>query len=132
MATTETPAAPEGGTSAADIAKLVIAAALLIAGVVGYYWLADSALILRVLCVIGGVLAGAVVAWLTTPGRQFTVVASEAVAGVMKVVWPTRKETMQTTAAVFAFVVVMAVFLWVSDKTLEWVLYDLILGWKKS
>jgi preprotein translocase subunit SecE len=132
MATTETPAAPQGGTSAADIAKLAIAALLLVAGVVGYYWLADSALILRVLSVIGGVLAGAAVAWLTTPGRQFTVFASEAVAEVKKVVWPTRKETMQTTAAVFAFVVVMAVFLWLSDKTLEWVLYDLILGWKKS
>jgi len=133
MATTETPAAPEGGgTSAADIAKLAIAAVLLVAGVVGYYWLADSALILRVLCVIGGALAGAAVAWVTTPGRQFTVFASEAVAEVKKVVWPTRKETIQTTAAVFAFVVVMAVFLWVSDKTLEWVLYDLILGWKKS
>ena len=49
-----------------------------------------------------------------------------------KVVWPTRKETIQTTAAVFAFVFVMAVFLWVSDKTLEWVLYDIILGWKKT
>jgi preprotein translocase subunit SecE len=58
--------------------------------------------------------------------------ASEAVGEVKKVVWPTRKETMQTTAAVFAFVVVMAVFLWISDKTLEWVLYDLILGWKKT
>ena len=132
MATTETPAAPEGGTSAADIAKLVVAAALVIAGVVGYYWLADSALILRVLCVIGGALAGAAVAWLTTPGRQFTVFATEAIAEVKKVVWPTRKETMQTTAAVFAFVVVMAVFLWVSDKTLEWVLYEVILSWKKT
>ena len=49
-----------------------------------------------------------------------------------KVVWPTRKETVQTTAAVFAFVVVMAVFLWLSDKTLEWVLYDVVLGWKKG
>jgi len=132
MATTETPAAPESGASAADIAKLVIAGALVIAGVVGYYWLADSALILRVLCVIGGLLAGAATAWLTTPGRQFTVFASEAIVEVKIVVWPTRKETMQTTAAVFAFVVVMAVFLWVSDKTLEWVLYELILGWKKT
>ena len=49
-----------------------------------------------------------------------------------KVVWPTRKETLQTTGIVFAFVVVMALFLWISDKGLEWVLYDLILGWKKS
>ena len=53
------------------------------------------------------------------------------VAEVKKVVWPTRKETLQTTAAVFAFVVVMAVFLWISDKALEWILYDLIMGWKK-
>ena len=47
-------------------------------------------------------------------------------------VWPTRKETVQTTAAVFAFAVAMAVFLWISDKGLEWVLYDVILGWKKT
>ena len=39
---------------------------------------------------------------------------------------------MQTTAAVFAFVVAMALFLWLTDKSLEWVLYDLILGWKKT
>jgi preprotein translocase subunit SecE len=130
MATTETPG-PEG-TSAVDIAKLAVAAVLLVAGIVGYYWFSDSALILRVLCVIGGALAGAGVAWMTAPGREFTVFAAEAVAEVKKVVWPTRKETMQTTAAVFAFVVVMAVFLWASDKTLEWVLYELVLGWKKT
>ena len=38
---------------------------------------------------------------------------------------------MQTTAFVFAFAVVMALFLWMTDKTLEWVFYDLILGWRK-
>jgi preprotein translocase subunit SecE len=130
MATTDTPVA--SGTSPVDIAKLVVAAAFVVAGIVGYYWLADSALILRVLCVIGGVLAGGAIAWLTAPGREFTVFAAEAVTEVKKVVWPTRKETIQTTAAVFAFVIVMAVFLWLSDKTLEWVLYEWILGWKKS
>jgi preprotein translocase subunit SecE len=118
--------------AAADIAKLVIAVALVVAGIVGYYWLADRALILRVLSVLAGVAAGATVAWFSTPGREFAVFASEAVGEVKKVVWPTRKETIQTTAAVFAFVVVMAVFLWLSDKTLEWVLYDLVLGWKKT
>ena len=56
----------------------------------------------------------------------------EAVAETKKVVWPTRKESFQTTAAVFAFVVLMAVFLWISDKSLEFMLYDVILGWKKS
>ena len=115
-----------------DKVKLAIAAGFLAAGIWAYYWLSDMALVLRVLAVIAGLLAGAAVAWFTAPGREFAVFASESVVEVKKVVWPTRKETMQTTAAVFAFVVVMAVFLWVSDKTLEWVLYELILGWKKT
>ena len=115
-----------------DIAKLAIAVALVAAGIAGYYLLGDSALVLRILAVIGGIAAGAALAAFTVPGREFTAFAREAVVEVKKVVWPTRKETIQTTAAVFAFVLVMAVFLWLSDKTLEWVLYDLILGWKKT
>jgi preprotein translocase subunit SecE len=114
-----------------DKAKLVVAATMVALGVWGYYWLADSALVLRVLAVIAGLLVAGAVAWWSEPGRQFAVFAGESVAEVKKVVWPTRKETMQTTAAVFAFVVVMAVFLWMTDKALEWVLYDLIMGWKK-
>jgi preprotein translocase subunit SecE len=50
---------------------------------------------------------------------------------VKKVVWPERKEAIQITAYVFGFVLIMAVFLWLTDKTLEWLFYDLILGWKK-
>jgi preprotein translocase subunit SecE len=122
----------EGKMAPADIAKLAVAALLALAGIAGYYLLADSALVLRILSVLGGVIAGAVAAYFSTPGREFAVFAGEAVAEVKKVVWPTRKETIQTTAAVFAFVVVMAVFLWISDKTLEWVLYELVLGWKKT
>ena len=114
-----------------DKIKLGIAVALVAAGIWGYYWLAEQALVLRVLAVVAGLLAGAAVAWFSAPGKQFGLFAVESVAEVKKVVWPTRKETIQTTAAVFAFVVVMAVFLWISDKALEWVLYDLIMGWKK-
>jgi preprotein translocase subunit SecE len=114
-----------------DKVKLGAAVALVALGVWGYYWLADTALVLRVLAVIAGLLAAGAVAWWSEPGRQFALFAGESVAEVKKVVWPTRKETMQTTAAVFAFVVVMAVFLWMTDKALEWVLYDLIMGWKK-
>ena len=114
-----------------DKVKLGAAVALVALGVWGYYWLADNALVLRVLAVIAGLLAAGAVAWWSEPGRQFAVFAGESVGEVKKVVWPTRKETVQTTAAVFAFVVVMAVFLWMTDKVLEWVLYDLIMGWKK-
>jgi preprotein translocase subunit SecE len=114
-----------------DKVKLVAAVVLVGVGIWGYYWLADSPLVLRVLAVIAGLLAAAGVAWWSEPGKQFALFAGESVTEVKKVVWPTRKETMQTTAAVFGFVVVMAVFLWISDKALEWVLYDLIMGWKK-
>jgi preprotein translocase subunit SecE len=114
-----------------DKAKLAAAVVLVALGVWGYYWLADTALVLRVLAVIAGLVAAGAVALWSAPGRQFAGFAGESVAEVKKVVWPTRKETIQTTAAVFAFVVVMAVFLWITDKGLEWVLYDLIMGWKK-
>jgi preprotein translocase subunit SecE len=119
-------------TTVADKIKLVMAVALVALGIAGYYWLGETALVLKVLAVVAGILAGAAVAWLSAPGRQFAAFAGESVTEVKKVVWPSRKETMQTTAAVFAFVVVMAVFLWISDKTLEWILYDLVLGWKKT
>jgi preprotein translocase subunit SecE len=115
-----------------DKIKLGVAVALVTAGIFGYYWLAEQALVLRILAVLAGIAAGAVVAWMSDPGKQFALFAAESVAEVKKVVWPTRKETMQTTAAVFAFVLVMAVFLWLTDKTLEWVLYDMVLGWKKT
>jgi len=115
-----------------DKVKLGIALVLVALGLAGYYWLSESALVLRILAVVAGIIAGGVVAWFSAPGREFVLFAGESLAEVKKVVWPTRKETMQTTAAVFAFVVVMAVFLWLSDKTLEWVLYELVLGWKKT
>ena len=115
-----------------DKIKLAVAAALVAAGIAGYYLLAAQSILLRIAAVIAGLAAGIAVAWSSAYGQQFAAFAREALVEVRKVVWPTRKETMQTTAAVFAFVVVMAVFLWVSDKTLEWVLYDLILGWKRT
>ena len=116
----------------ADKIKFALALVLLAAGVVGFYLLSEQAMILRVLSVLAGVAASVAVAWFTEPGERLFVSAREAVAETKKVVWPSRKETMQTTGMVFAFVVVMAVFLWLTDKSLEWVFYDLILGWKKS
>src|SRR5438045_8204435 len=87
-----------------DKLKLAAGAALVLAGIWAYYWLGEgTALVLRILAVVAGIVAGAAVAWFSEPGRQFGVFAAESVAEVKKVVWPTRKETMQTTAAVFAF-----------------------------
>ena len=41
-------------------------------------------------------------------------------------VWPNRKETLQTTGIVFVFVVVMALFLWLVDASLLWMVQKLI------
>jgi preprotein translocase subunit SecE len=104
-----------------DKIKIVLAIACICAGVAAYYWFADAALVLRVLMVIGGLLAAAGVAWTSEPGKEFFVFAQESWQEAGRVSWPTRKETMQTTAVVFAFVVVMALFLFAIDTTLAWI-----------
>ncbi|MCL1824995.1 MAG: preprotein translocase subunit SecE [Betaproteobacteria bacterium] len=115
----------------ADKLKFGLAVVLIIAGVTGFYVLSGQPQVLRVLSVMAGLAAGGVVAWFTEPGKRFAVFVKDAVIETRKVVWPTRKETMQMTGIVFVFVVIMAIFLWLTDKSLEWVVYDLILGWKK-
>jgi len=80
---------------------------------------------------VAGLLVSAAILWTSSSGREFLNFAKEAVRETRKVVWPTRKEAMQITGIVFAFVVIMAIFLWGTDKTLEFLLYDVILGWKK-
>jgi preprotein translocase subunit SecE len=114
----------------ADKIKLVLAALLLAAGVAGFYFLAESAAIVRLAAIAAGAAAGVALAWFTAPGQQFLAFVRDAIVEVKKVVWPTRKESLQTAGIVFAFALAMALFLWVSDKALEVLLYDLILGWK--
>ena len=116
----------------ADKIKFSLALVILAAGVAGFYLLSEQAMILRVLAVLVGLALAVAVAWKTEPGQRFFGFANESVVEARKVVWPSRKETVQTTAMVFAFVVIMALFLYITDKSLEWVLYDLVLGWKKS
>ena len=115
----------------ADKIKVAIAVLLLVAGIAGFYYLSESAMVLRVASVLAGLVASAAVGWTTAPGKEFFLFAQEAVVETKKVVWPTRKESFQTTGAVFAFVVAMAVFLWITDKGLEYVIYDLFLGVRK-
>jgi preprotein translocase subunit SecE len=103
-----------------DKVKIALAVGLVIAGVWGYYHFSEIAQVLRVLMVLGGLLAAAGVAWLTAPGKELFAFAQEAWQEAAKVSWPTRKETIQTTAIVFAFVVVMAIFLFAVDTSLAW------------
>ncbi|MBX6317678.1 preprotein translocase subunit SecE [Pigmentiphaga sp.] len=117
-------------TSTADRIKLGLAIAAFVAGLAGFYALSNSPMIARVGVIIAGVVVALVIAWFSEPGRRLIAFGQDSVQETRKVVWPSRKETVQTTMVVFAFVLVMALFLWVTDKTIEWVLYDLVLGWK--
>ena len=104
-----------------DKLKIALAIGCVIAGVWAYYHFGDTAVVLRFLMVVGGLLAGAAVAWTSEQGKAFYAFAQESWAEGGRVSWPTRKETVQTTAIVFAFVVVMALFLFAVDSTLAWV-----------
>jgi preprotein translocase subunit SecE len=79
---------------------------------------------------VAGLVFAVLLLWTSTSGREFLNFAKESVRETKKVVWPTRKEATTITMIVFAFVVVMAIFLWGTDKLLEFLLYDLVLGWK--
>ena len=118
-------------TSTADKAKLAVAAALVLAALAAFYTLSAQGVLIQWSALVGCLVLAVVVFFTSLQGRQLIGFGRDAWREVLKVVWPTRKEAMQMTAYVFGFVLLMAVFLWLTDKTLEWLLYDLILGWKK-
>lgn len=103
-----------------DKIKLLAAALMVIAGIAGFYYLSESAAVIRLASVLAGVIAAIAIMWHTEVGKRFFVFSQDSLAEARKVVWPTRKETMQTTGIVFVFVVVMAIFLWVVDVGLMW------------
>ena len=114
-----------------DKLKIALAVAAALAGVVGFYFLADKSAVVRVAALLAGLVVAVALAWTSTSGRDFILFAKEAIRETKKVVWPTRKEATQITAIVFGFVLIMAIFLWGTDKLLEFLLYDVILGWKQ-
>lgn len=117
-------------SSGADKAKLALAVALVVSGFVGFYLLAGRGALAQWGALVAALVAAVIVFAVSESGRQLIAFGRDSWKEVRKVVWPARKEAIQMTAYVFVFVVVMALFLWLTDKTLEWVFYDLILGWR--
>jgi preprotein translocase subunit SecE len=127
MATTQVQTVNTG----ADKAKLAAAAVLLVASLASFYLLAKQGQLVQWLVLLVGLVVAVAVFFSSELGRELIAFGRDAWREVRKVVWPARKEAIQITAYVFGFVLIMAVFLWLTDKTLEWLFYDLILGWKK-
>ena len=110
-----------------DKLKLVLAMALVVAGIAAYYLIPEAQGIARVASVIAGILLAVGVIWLSQPGKDFVGYAQDSVAEAKKVVWPTRKEVTQMTLLVFVFVLVLSLFMWLVDSGLSWLFYDVIL-----
>jgi preprotein translocase subunit SecE len=118
------------GTGAEKM-KLALAAGLVLAAIVAFYMLTKQGQLAQWGALLGCLVAAGAVFFSSETGKQLIGFGRDSVREVKKVAWPTRKETVQMTAYVFGFVLIMAIFLWATDKTLEWLIFDLILGWKK-
>ena len=118
-------------TTGADKAKLAAAAVLVVGALAAFYVLGKQGPLVQWAALLLGLAVAIVVFFTSETGKELFAFGRDAWREVKKVVWPARKEAIQMTAYVFAFVFVMALFLWLTDKTLEWLFYDLILGWRK-
>jgi preprotein translocase subunit SecE len=118
-------------STGADKAKIGLSVALVLGALVAFYLLSRQGALVQWAALLVGLVVAAVLFFTAESGKQLIAFGQDSWREVRKVVWPARKEAIQITAYVFGFVVVMALFLWLTDKTLEWVFYDLLLGWRK-
>ncbi|MFM6923457.1 MAG: preprotein translocase subunit SecE [Polynucleobacter victoriensis] len=109
---------------------IILAGLIVILSLVAYYTLASQTIWVRLAVLLGGFAVAVVLAAVSADGKRFLAYAKDSVAEAKKVVWPSRKEATQMTLVVFAFVVVMALFLWAADKLIEWLVFSVFLGWK--
>ena len=109
-----------------DTVKLVLAGILVLVGFYGFYQYADQPLLYRVLGILLFVIVAAGIALTTTKGRALTSFMQAARTEVRKMVWPTRTETLQTTAVILVVVILVGLFLWLLDTFLGWVMKMII------
>lgn len=127
MATTQV----ENVSTGADKAKLAAAIVFAIGSIIAFYLLAKQGPLVQWVALLVCLAVAAVVFFTSESGKRLIGFGRDSWREMKKVVWPSRKETIQVTTYVFGFVVLMALFLWLTDKTLEWFFYDIILGWRK-
>ena len=106
--------------------KIAVAALIAVGGLAAFYWLADRPTVIRLAVLLGAFGAAVVLMAFTESGRTFLAFARESWEEAKRVVWPTRKETLQTTGVVFLFVFTMALFLWMVDTGLLWITQKLL------
>ncbi|ORU90193.1 MAG: preprotein translocase subunit SecE [Cycloclasticus sp. symbiont of Poecilosclerida sp. M] len=103
-----------------DTVKLILALFMMVAGVAGFYYFAEHSLLLRVISLLGALGVAIVFVFTTNLGRGFWLFGQGSMIELRKVVWPTKKETIQTTLIVMVMVLFVGILLWVFDNLLSW------------
>lgn len=111
----------EETASPLDTVKLLLAAAILIGGIWGYYYFPDESVLLRAIGVLVAFIVALFVAFTSTQGQNLWKFIQGSRVELRKVVWPTRQEALQTTVAVLVFALMLGVFFWLLDLFLLWV-----------
>ena len=118
------------GTSAGDIGKLVLAAVILVAGIVAYSWFSNDARVpsvARLLGVLAALVIALAIAAFTALGRRVRHFLAESQFEMRKVVWPTRDETIKTTGVILLVVIILSLLLGLIDLILKSVILDWLL-----
>lgn len=108
----------------------LVAVAIVIAALVLYYTLIDQGYWIRLGALLGGIALAIVLMIFSADGKRFIAYSKDCWLEVKKVVWPSRQESTRMTLVVFGFVLIMALFLWLIDKLVEWLVFSIFLGWK--
>ena len=120
----------QSNSSLTDKVLLIAAGVVVVSAVVLFQVLSDEQFLIKLSVLALGLLVSLFLILKSLPGKNFVGFFRDSVQEMKRVVWPTKKETFQTVLIVFVFVLLVSIFLWMADKTFEWLLYEMVLGWK--
>ncbi len=104
----------------ADKIKLIIAVAIIAASFYMYYTQEEISTLYRVLGVFAAVVIAFLISAKTEKGASSIAFIRASVVEMKKVVWPSKKETTQTTLTVGVMVVIVGIILWTFDQLIGW------------
>ena len=99
---------------------LILAIAVLLSGMVLFYYFSDVRLFYRVVGMISILILSGFIGYQSDFGKLVYSYVTDSKVELKKVTWPTKQETTQTTLGVVFVVIIVGILLW---------LFDMLLGW---
>ena len=120
----------QNNSSLTDRILLIAAGITVVSAIIFFQVLSEEQFLIKSSVLALGILISMFLVLKSLPGKNFIGFFRDSVQEMKRVVWPTKKETFQTVLIVFVFVLLVSIFLWMADKSFEWILYEMVLGWK--